>query len=113
MNRRRKDKRRAQTDHTIRRLKERYGLKYTQQLRDHALHQIHSSKATFVLRQSLRVTVWDVEYDVKEHEIIDPSLAKEGPVILRLVYDSHRKNLVTVLTTDMNPEDLACYEDFY
>lgn len=113
MNRRRNNKGKSQTDHTIRRLKERFGLKFTQQLRDHALHQIHSGKATFVLQQSLRVTVWDVDYDVKEHEIIDPLLAKVGPTTLRFVHDAKRKTLVTALTTDMNPEDLVNYEDFY
>ena len=111
MNRRRK-KAKAQTNHTARRLRERYGLKYPQKLKDHALHCIHNDKATFVMKQSLRVTIWDIEYDVRECDIYDSSIAKVGPVVIRLVYDSNRKNLVTALDVKMDPKDRALYESF-
>jgi len=60
------------------------------------------------------VTIWDVEYDVQERDIYDTSIAQEGIVVIRLVYDANRKNIVTALDTNMNPENpenLVNYED--
>lgn len=106
----RKNKKRAQKIHTIRRLSERYGIKYSQRINDYALHQIHSGEAIFVFQQSHRVTVWDVSLDIRETDIIDSRIASVGLTTLRFVYDANRKSLVTVLKTDMNPEDIQRYE---
>lgn len=107
----RKNKTQTLKDHTARRLVERYGLKYTQLLRDTLLHQVHSGKATLVKKQSLRVSIWDGTYEVREQDIADTRLAKAGETRIRYAYDKSRKTLITVLLPDMHPDDLDQYED--
>jgi len=106
----RKPKSKTLKDHTARRLIERYGLKYTQLLRDTLINHVRSGKATLVVKQSLRVSVWDTIYEVRESEIIDPTIAKPGEVRIRYAYDKNRKTLITVLLPDMDPENLE-HED--
>ena len=73
------------------------------------MHKIRNNKAKFVLRQSLRVTVWDVLYDVREQDIDNGLLASTGETTIRVAYDKTRKTIITVLSLDMNPS--AIMED--
>lgn len=107
----RKSKTQTLKEHTARRLEERYGLKYTQMLRDTLLHQVHSGKAVLVKKQSLRVSIWDGVYEVREKDIFDSRLAKPGEIRIRYAYDKQRKTLITVLLPDMHPDNLELYED--
>ena len=105
MYRKKEKKEKTLYDHTKRRLEERYGIKYTQLLRDTLLSQIRNGKAKLIKRQSLRVSVWDGLYEIRENDIIN-NLAKPGIVSVRFVYDRNRKTIITVLLPDMNPDDL-------
>lgn len=97
--------------HTSKRLKERYGLNYSQLFFDSAMNQIRNGKAKFILRQSLRVTIWDVVYDVREKDIYNSEIAKQGQQTIRVVYDKTRKTLITVLSPDMDPAELLELEE--
>lgn len=72
----------AQLLHTKRRLRERYGLA----LNRHDVHklilQIQEGKATYVCRQSCRVTKWVVQH-------------KDKPILV--CYDSKRQSIATAL----------------
>jgi hypothetical protein len=111
MHRQRKGKTKTLSEHTERRLEERYGLRYTQLLRDTLLHQVHSGKASLVKKQSLRVSIWDGTYEVRTNDILDSNRVKPGPIRIRYAYDKHRKTLITVLLPDMHPDDLEQYEE--
>lgn len=105
-----KTKTQSLKDHTKKRLAERYGLNYSKFIKDNLLHQIHSGKGKFVYKQSLRVSVWDCTYDVKETDILNAT-SKAEKIIIRAVYDKNRKTIITVLSPDMNPRDLENLED--
>ena len=106
-----KSKTKTLNNHTERRLGERYGLKYTQLLRDSLLHQVHSGKAVLVKKQSIRVSIWDGIYEVREKDILNSSVAKPGETRIRYAYDKNRRTLITVLSPDMHPDNLNQYED--
>lgn len=103
----RESKAKTQERHTEKRLAERYGLKYTQFLHDTVLHKIHCNAAVLVYKQSLRVTIWDVSYNVRETDILDQDRAQCGWIKLRLAYDKHRKTLITALSPDMDPREVS------
>lgn len=103
----RKPKHKTLEEHTKRRLAERYGLKYTQLLHDTLLYNLRNGKAQLVQKQSLRVTVFDSVYEVRETDIDDHAKAKPGQVRIRFAYDRNRKTLITVLAPDMHPADLG------
>jgi len=86
-----KSKKRCQVEHTAKRFKERFGMAYTQYVKDQLLNKIHTGKATLYRQQSNRVTVWDVELDKQEG----------GTVMVRVVYDRLRRNVASVLTMEM------------
>lgn len=100
----RKPKHKTLEEHTKRRLSERYGLKYTQYLHDSLIHKLRNGQAQLVVKQSLRVTVFDAIYEVREADIYDSAKAKPGDVRIRFAYDKNRKTLITVLSPDMNPD---------
>lgn len=101
-----KSKTKTLDQHTARRLRERYGLKYTQFLFDSIMHKIHNGKAKFIVRQSLRVTIWDVVYGIRQQDIDDSKIAAPGDKTIRVAYDKTRKTIITVLTLDMDPNEL-------
>lgn len=102
----RKPKHKTLEEHTKRRLIERYGLKYTQLLHDTLLYKLRNGKAQLVTKQSLRVSVFDAMYEVRESDIYDGLKAKPGEIRIRFAYDRNRKTLITVLEPDMHPDDL-------
>ena len=71
-----------QKRHFCRRMKERFGVSVSSNVYQQFVKIIQKQQATFVERQSLRVTVWDINY---ENETI------------RVVYDSKRQKVVTAL----------------
>ena len=71
-----------QKAHFCRRMKERFGVSVSSNVYQQFVKIIQKQQATFVERQSLRVTVWDINY---ENETI------------RVVYDSKRQKVVTAL----------------
>ena len=73
----------AERRHARRRAQERYGLEFNGTMNKAIIAQIQSGKATFVEKQSHRVSVWDVQIE-------DGALA-------RIVYDRERKQVVTFL----------------
>jgi hypothetical protein len=72
----------CQIKHAQRRALERYGIHCSYADLISIRDQIQSQRATFVERQSHRVTVWDLTHQQKE---------------VRVVYDSQRKMIVTFL----------------
>jgi hypothetical protein len=72
----------TQKRHAKIRALERYAIGLTNQGLDQAVKMIQKGKATFIERQSLRVTVWEMDIDGKR---------------VRVVYDKLRKNLATFL----------------
>lgn len=82
-------KARSQELHARQRFRERHGLEVSRADLDRIGALIRSGKSTVVERQSNRVVVHDVEYEGRTR---------------RVVYDRHRKTIVTVLPHD---EDAA------
>jgi hypothetical protein len=79
------DKRHAQFRHAMRRANERYGIRLTQHDLVTIIRDIQDGRAAFVVKQSHRVSLFDV--DVQETKI-------------RVAYDKVRKSIATVLTMD-------------
>ena len=91
----------SQKIHAAKRLAERYGLKFSQFVRDTLLHAIHFNGARMVARQSCRVSILDIDYNVRVPDILDAENTKPGPITLRCVYDRNRKSIATFLALDM------------
>ena len=72
----------AQRAHAKKRFKERYGIEFNRHMRREFVKLIQHNQCHFIERQSSRITVWDLIY--------------EGQVF-RVVYDSKRQNIVTVI----------------
>lgn len=81
-----KDK--AQWLHVQRRCLQRTGIEMTKELSNQLVGKITSGhpEATFIERQSNRVTVWDIKHEINGEDIT-----------FRAVYDKMRKNIVTIL----------------
>lgn len=99
-------------------LSNRYNLVYTQHMHDTLLNKIHSNDFRLVLRQSNRVTIFDVYYKLQKNDVVKTDSYEAGEVVaLRVVYDSHRKGIVTFLDLEMNPMDapskILQEENFY
>ena len=77
-----KNKASAQTKHAINRIEERYGLHLSETDMRHFSNQIQSGNATFLEKQSNRVSVFSVN-----------TMAGEVP----MVYDKQRGTIVTAL----------------
>ena len=92
-----KSKKRCQVEHTAKRFQERYGMIYTQYIKDQLLHKIHSGKATLHVKSTNRISLWDVELETQDHK----------KVMVRVAYDRQRRNVASVLTMEMtcNSED--------
>ena len=75
--------------HTKKRAAERFGMAVNI---DELSKLIQENRGIFVERQSLRVTVWDVEYN---------------GTVLRVVYDKKRGMPVTILNTWMGKQTTA------
>lgn len=91
--------------HTRNRLRERYGLNYTQRLFEWLINQMSEGETTLVCKQSNRVSVHDCSYYVQQGDICNSELARVGWTTIRFVYDKERKTLITVLTLEMNPNE--------
>lgn len=89
-----KSKKRCQVEHTARRFQERFGMNYTQFIKDQILHKIHSGKATLHQKSTNRISLWDVEIETPEKT-----------TLVRVVYDRIRRNVASVLTLDMEGLD--------
>ncbi len=94
-------KARTLKNHTKKRLLERYGLNYSQYIEDNIKGQISKNKAILIHKQSNRVSVYLCQYNILEKDIADPDLAKVGDSNIFIVYDKHRKTIITVLTEQM------------
>lgn len=81
----------AQRRHAKRRLAERFGVEASNRDLAEWVAAIRLGRARFVERQSLRVTVWDVDHNGRT---------------IRLVYDKHRGEIVTALFPE-NPGNLG------
>jgi len=93
-----KSKKRCQVEHTAKRFQERFGMVYTQFIKDQLLHKIHSGKATLHVKSTNRISLWDVELETPEKTLM-----------VRVAYDRTRRNVASVLTTEMtalNEENL-------
>lgn len=75
-------KRKAQQKHAVRRFAQRHGEFVGQDRFLEMVHSIQEGRATFIEKQSNRVSVFDVAL---------------GEKIVRVVYDKHRKTIVTAL----------------
>lgn len=81
-------KKKAQQKHVQKRSAQRFGTSLSSEKQEKLIRKIQWGEGRIVKRQSLRVTIHDVELD---------------GTIYRCVYDKLRKSLATVLTTDMDP----------
>ncbi len=89
-----------QISHCRRRLRERFGIVLTQWLYDQIIGKIRSGEAALFMRQSCRVTIWDISLDLRPEEF--PGCIKHETMNVRIVYDSQRHTLVSALTLDMD-----------
>lgn len=85
-----KSKKRCQVEHTAKRFQERFGMSYTQYIKDQLLHKIHSGKATLHVKSTNRISLWDVELETPEKTLM-----------VRVAYDRLRRNVASVLTMEM------------
>lgn len=92
-----KSKKRCQIEHTAKRFEERFNIIYTQYIKDQILNKIHSGKAVLHKKSTNRISLWDVELEIKDQRLM-----------VRVVYDRLRRNVASVLTMDMTclEEDL-------
>ena len=86
-----KSKKRCQVEHTSKRFQERFGIHYTQYIKDQLLHKIHTGKANLHKKSTNRISLWDVELEKQEG----------GTVMVRVAYDRLRRNVASVLTMEM------------
>lgn len=86
-----KSKSKAQKCHAIRRYKERFGDILTQKEYDELCRHIQSGKGKILGKQSNRIRV--IRIIVKNNDTL-------------LLWDNHRKRIITFFTTDME----LCYE---
>lgn len=81
------DKKTSERIHAKRRALQRYHIDFTKEVRNHIKTQIRNSTGKFLYRQSRRVTVWEVTYE---------------NIPLRVVYDTKRSEIVTVLPQEVS-----------
>jgi len=86
----------CQRRHAKKRFLQRHGLDFNRNVRRFFEESIKKGTATFVYKQTGRITVWDVEYEGK---------------IYRVIYDKQRHNIVTVLDNDENGVPVDVYEE--
>lgn len=86
---RRKTKTENQKRHAKRRALQRFGIELTDEKRQNILNQINSGKSRLVRRQSHRVAIHEVTLD---------------GVLIHVVYDKHRKEVVTLLPPEWTDE---------
>lgn len=85
----------AQRMHAKRKFLQRVGIKLTPELRRELSDKILSKEAELVHKQSNRVSIYDVEHEIKGK--------KET---FRLVFDLMRRNIVTILNNLEEPENV-------
>lgn len=88
-----KSKSQSQQDHAKRRFQERLGVKFSQYIRDMLLHKIRTNQFKFIVKQSNRVSVYEVTFTPRPQDMLYES-PKEITVLI--AYDKHRGNIVTV-----------------
>lgn len=86
------DKKKSERIHSKRRAYERYGVELTSNLRDKLRGKIKRSEGTFLRKQSLRVSIWEVS---------------DGNITYRVAYDKKRSEIITFLTRDYEKETEA------
>lgn len=79
-------KAKAQVRHARQRFAERHQLDVSARELGLMVKMIQSGQGTFVRRTSLRASVWDIEFEGRTR---------------RVVYDKHRKTIVTVLPVEV------------
>lgn len=82
----------AQRIHAKRSFQKRLGVKLTPELRRELVDKILSKRADLVYKQSNRVSIFDVDHEIKGKQ-----------KVLRLVFDKMRKNIITTLNNLPNP----------
>ena len=82
-------KQKAERVHAKRRAKSRYGLDFTKEVRRSFKTIIQSNKAKFVLRQSRRVSVFEIPYDNKTYKVVYDKLRGEIVTFLPSEGDTH------------------------
>jgi len=87
-------KKKAQQIHASRRAKQRFGINFGKDEQGQIKNLIQNGKATFLWRQSGRVTHW---------------LVKHSDKLIHAVYDKERKQIITVLVP--SDEDLLMWND--
>jgi hypothetical protein len=90
-----KTKKDQQKLHAKRRFAERLNVNLSQFLRESLIHKIHDNQAKLVEKQSNRVKVYEITFTPRQADILGNSTPE--PVTINIVYDSIRKNIVTVL----------------
>ena len=77
------NKKKSQHKHARKRALERYGIDYSENLKNELRGKIkRKSQAKFLYKSSLRVSVWEIEHNDNKFKV---------------VYDKKRKNIVTFL----------------
>lgn len=90
------NKKKSLRKHTAIRMPDRYGIKYTQYVRDSLIHAIRSKQQKILQRISNNKTMYLIPYVIREIDIVALN-TKPGPIEIKVVYDHSRKEIVTVL----------------
>lgn len=83
------NKRQSQRQHAKRRFQERFGIELNKAKRQEIVGMIRGHKATFILHQTNRMSLWDVTTD---HQVI------------RVAFDKNRGEIVTAMWPFAIPE---------
>lgn len=98
------NKKYRQSEHFSKRLRDRYGLKDTQFLKDSLLFSIRNNKAKLIKKQSNRVFIFDIDYSARQQDFVEKLQTKQE-LTIRVVYDKLRKNLVSALPKNFEDAD--------
>jgi len=97
-------KTRTLESHARRRLKQRYGLKYSDDMLSKIKRAMDNSQAKCIHRQSIRVGIFEMSYHVGKKDILDMTMDIKSPTLLRFAYDKERHTIITFLPPN---EDIA------
>jgi isopentenyldiphosphate isomerase len=89
------NKRHSQRKHAKQRFQERFGIDLSPAKRLEIVGRIRNRKATFILHQTNRVSLWDIDMD---HQVI------------RVAFDRNRQEIITAMWPFAVPEWVDCLD---
>ena len=104
----RKGVKKKDQQHAAQRALERFGIRYSQFVRDSLIHAIRDGRASLIYRISNNFTVLRVPYTVREQDIESLTM-RPGEIKIPVIYDKSRKEIRTILTEEMVLKDIYEY----